>query len=191
MEPSQSDPALSDPLFAELRRRHPDVDVVLLPEFAPVPPDLPEATEGQLNALTRHVEAVLAALGARVEVTPEISLRFWHEQRNPLVRRWTVKSLLPVAPTEEPVDLDAVADPGAPEVPPASVDLLKSVGDALLALGWDARASVEAPPRIRALAGPVELVATAVPAGVGVVAATTPQYAAPEAFEAALEAVAS
>ena len=57
------DPALADPMMRELRERHPEVDVVLLPPVAPL--DEPSATAAQCLARTRHADRVLATrLGA-------------------------------------------------------------------------------------------------------------------------------
>lgn len=193
MEPRQGDPALSDPLFAELRRRHPDVDIVMLPAAPPVPDDAPVATEGQLLALTRHVEAVLDAVSARVGVAPQVSARFWHEQATPLLRTWTVKAVLPLDETV----LDDAAGPddetgpgdGADAGHEAGLALLRQVGDTLLALGWEAKAATD-PPRLRAVAGPVEVTARIGTAGVVLVLETIPQHAAAETFTSVREEVA-
>ena len=159
-----SDPALADPMFRELRRRHPDVDVVLLP--APDPAAHPPlAGPGQVRALRAHMDAVLGAVGGRLGLEPEEPVRLWWPQAHPLCHRRVVRS--------------AFRDEGRR----TPVELLRETADALVALGWDTRPSADRSPRLRAVAGPVELVARATPDALAVRLTSEPLWAADETLE--------
>lgn len=159
-----SDPALADPMFHELRRRHPDVDVVLLP--APEPDSHPPlASTGQVRALRAHVDAVLATLSRRLGVQPRESLGLWWQQAHPLAHRRVVR---------------AAFVSGSPDRPPS--DLLRTVADELVALGWETRPAADGSPRVRAVADPVEVVAEATGSALAVRLTSTPLWVAPQAL---------
>lgn len=166
VDPSK-DPAPTDPMFAELRRRHPDVEVVLLP--SPTPADHPPlAGPGQVRALRSHVDAVLAALSTDLGLDADRTVRLWWQQAHPLCHRRVVRA--------------GFTDETGGRAP---VDLLRAAGDALVALGWDARPAADGSPRLRAVAGPVEVVAEATPVALAVRLTSEPVWAAPEALEGA------
>lgn len=137
------DPALADPFFRPLRLAHPDVDIVILPPPGAVGHALPPAGPGHGRALRRHATAVLDALGSRVGRQPSDVRSYWWTQAHPGVRRWVLTA--------------SFSELG----PGGGVALLRRVGDTLLALGWDARPAAGGRPRLRAVAGPLELVASA------------------------------
>lgn len=154
-----SDPALDDPLFAPLRARHPDVDIVLLPSRAPTSasehPE-PEASWGQLLITQRHAAAVLDALASEVGSSISTDSAVWWTQDDPGVHRWVVRAHV------EGVDGSQ-----------AALEVLRRLGNALARLGWDTRPARTGAPRIRALTGPVELVAAL--SGPGIVLTLTSQ----------------
>lgn len=158
-----SDPALTDPMYGELRRRHPDVDLVVLPSATP-DDHPPLAGPGQVRALRSHVDAVLTALSGQLGLEPEGAVRLWWQQAHPLCHRRVVRAEL----------VDAAGGP--------PTQLLRRTADALVALGWDARPAADGSPRLRAVAGPVEVVAEATPTALAVRLTSEPVWAAREAL---------
>lgn len=138
---ASTDPAITDPFFRALRQRHPDVDVVMLPPQPTTPPGLPAAGVEDCLASAHHVDEVLGSLLVRLEGQPGRRLAFWWEQDHPLVRRRVAAATL-----------TGLED---------GVEALRRLGDALLELGWDTRPVGDDPPRLRAVAGPVEVRASA------------------------------
>lgn len=135
------DPALTDPMMRELRERHPDVDIVLLP---PVPPlDEPVATAAQCHARTRHADRVLAALSERIDREPTARADYWWGQAHPESRRWVTAA-----------SYGDLGDEGA-------VPLLRRLANTLVHLGWEPRPAADGSPRVRGVAGPFELIAGA------------------------------
>lgn len=136
-----SDPARDDPFLHALRHRHPDVDVMLLPSASEEATALPPAGPDTCRSVQRHADAVLATLAGRLDLEPGGRVDFWWQQRHPLVRRWVTRT-----------DFRGPAGRGT--------ELLRTLGQALLDLGWDARPVGDDPPRLRAVAGSVDLIGT-------------------------------
>lgn len=136
------DQVAADPMMRTLRERHPDVNIVLLP---PVEPLLDEAsaTPAQCHALQRHADTVLATLSASVEREPSTRVDYWWSQSHPEVRRWVTAA--------------TYADLGAD----GAIPLLRTLGNLLVRLGWEPRPAADGSPRIRGVAGPFELIASA------------------------------
>lgn len=153
------DPALADPFFRPLRLAHPDVDIVLLPPPGAVGPGLAPAGPGQVRALRRHAAAVLDALVSRLGRDASDVGGYWWTQAHPDVHRWVLTA--------------SFADLG----PGGGVALLRRIGDTLLDLGWDARPAADGRPRLRGVAGPVELVASAYDDAVAVTITTDAVHA--------------
>lgn len=137
-----SDPALDDPFFAELRRKHPDVDIVLLPPPDTSPPAGPPHTIGQANATRRHATAVSAALWSRVGRTPTASVGLWWQQASPYLHRYVANSA--VSGLDE-----AETDP-----------LVSEIGRALLDLGWRPEPSPADQPSLMARVGTLDIKVT-------------------------------
>lgn len=135
------DPALADPMLHEVRRRHPDVDIVLLPPSAPL--DEPSATAAQCHARMQHADRVLATLSERLDHEPTARVDYWWSQAHPEVRRWVT-----AASYGQPGDGGAVP-------------LLRRLANILVHLGWEPRPAADGSPRVRGVAGPFELVAEA------------------------------
>jgi hypothetical protein len=161
------DPALADPFFRPLRLAHPDVDIVLLPPPVPVDRGVPVASPGQVRALQRHATAVLDALASRVGREASDVRGYWWTQAHPEVHRWVLTASF------------TGLDPGG------GVALLRHIGDALLELGWEARPAADGRPRLRAVAGPVELVASAYDDAVSVTITTDAVHAPADVLEVA------
>lgn len=162
---TSSDPALDDPLFRELRRRHPDVDIALLPPQQTTPPPLPQAAEGACRAVQQHSRAVLASVAAQLGLEAGSRVDFWWQQRHPLVHRWASRT-----------DFPRLGGHG--------VESLRTLGNILLDLGWDARPVGDDPPRLRAVAGSFELIATGRPDVLTVEVLSEPLHLTPDVLAA-------
>jgi hypothetical protein len=136
------DQVAADPMMRVLRERHPDVSIVLLPPDEPIL-DQPSATPAQCRALQKHADAVLATLSLNVEHEPSTRVDYWWSQSHPEVRRWVTAASF--------ADL---GDDGA-------IPLLRTLGNLLVRLGWEPRPAADGSPRIRGIAGPFELIASA------------------------------
>lgn len=105
-----ADPAATDPFWAPVRRRHPDVDIVLLPAEQPAEPDPalpdpepePEPAEPiDPDELARDAEAALAALWAQAvgESDPTEQQSHWLSGERPGTLRheatWTLEGTTP------------------------------------------------------------------------------------------------
>ena len=77
---------MTDPFFAALRERRPDVDIVILPPADP-PEPLPEATSDELSRSARVVDATVAAIAARMPEPTSDGPR-WEPYNSENVRRW-------------------------------------------------------------------------------------------------------
>lgn len=139
---SPEDPVTADPMMRILRERHPDVNIVLLPPVEPIL-DRPSATPAQCLAFQKHAATVLATLSLNVGHEPSTRVDYWWSQGHPEVRRWVTKASY--------ADL---GDDGA-------IPLLKTLGNLLARLGWEPRPAADGSPRIRGVAGPFELIASA------------------------------
>lgn len=132
----------ADPMMRTLRERHPDVNIVLLPPVEPIT-DLPSATPAQCRALQQHADTVLATLSVNVEREPSTRVDYWWSQDHPEVRRWVTAA-----------SYDDLGDRALPT--------LRAVGNLLVRLGWEPRPAADGSPRMRGVAGPFELIASAV-----------------------------
>lgn len=136
------DPVTADPMMQIVRERHPDVNIVLLPPVEPIL-DRPSATPAQCRALQRHADTVLATISLNVEHEPATRVDYWWSQSHPEVRRWVTAA-----------SYAELGDDGA-------VALLRELGNLLVRLGWEPRPAADGSPRIRGVAGPFELIASA------------------------------
>jgi hypothetical protein len=135
------DPALADPMMRELRERHPDVDIVLLPPVAPLTE--PSATRAQCVARMQHAGRVLATLSERLDREPTARTDYWWSQKHPEVRRWVTAA-----------SFGDLGDEGA-------VPFLRRLANTLVHLGWEPRPAADGSPKVRGVAGPFELIARA------------------------------
>lgn len=140
-----------------LRERHPDVNIVLLPPVEPIP-DQPSATPAQCRAVQKHADTVLATLSLNVEHEPSTRVDYWWSQSHPEVRRWVTAA-----------SYAGLGDQGA-------VPLLRTLGNLLARLGWEPRPAADGSPRIRGVAGPFELIASADGDAVSVSITSDPLY---------------
>ena len=132
----------ADPMMRIVHERHPDVNIVLLPAVEPIT-DQPSATPAQCRAIQKHADTVLATLSLDAGHEPSTRVDYWWSQSHPEVRRWVTAASY--------ADL---GDGGA-------IRLLKDLGNVLARLGWDPRPAADGSPRIRGVAGPFELIASA------------------------------
>lgn len=132
----------ADPMMRTLRERHPDVNIVLLPPVEPIL-DRPSATPAQCRALQQHADTVLATLSRDVGHEPSTRVDHWWSQSHPEVRRWVTAA--------------SYTDLGDGALP-----ILRSLGNLLVRLGWEPRPAADGSPRLRGVAGPFELIASAV-----------------------------
>ncbi|EON24332.1 ADP-heptose:LPS heptosyltransferase-like protein [Nocardioides sp. CF8] len=132
----------ADPMMRTLRERHPDVNIVLLPPVGPIV-DRPSATPAQCRALQQHADTVLATLSRDVGHEPSTRVDYWWSQSHPEVRRWVTAA--------------SYTDLGDGALP-----ILRSLGNLLVRLGWEPRPAADGSPRLRGVAGPFELIASAV-----------------------------
>lgn len=143
-------------MMRTLRERHPDVNIVLLPLVEPIV-DQPSATPAQCRALQQHADTVLATLSINVQREPSTRVDYWWSQNHPEVRRWVTAA--------------SYADLGDGALP-----MLRSVGNLLARLGWEPRPAADGSPRMRGVAGPFELIASAVGDTVSINITSDPLY---------------
>jgi hypothetical protein len=137
---------VGDPFFDAVRRRHPDVDLVLLP---PEQPSLPEA-DGGIDpdaALTRLREVAERLLTPVTGLPPDVAFRFGADEGRV---RATARS---VARTDA-ADGDAAGDAAGDEDPLAVLEA------ALLAGGWAVRRTPGVVARLDAALDDLDLTAT-------------------------------
>lgn len=77
---------MTDPFFAALRERRPDVDIVILPPADP-PEPLPEATPDDLSRSAQVVDATVTAIAERMP-EPISDGPSWEAYNSENVRRW-------------------------------------------------------------------------------------------------------
>jgi len=164
MDPAEY-PVAADPMMRILRERHPDVNIVLLPPVEPIV-DRPSATSAQCRAVQHHADTVLATLSLNVEREPSTRADYWWSQSHPEVRRWVTAASY--------ADL---GDEGA-------LSLLRTLGNLLAHLGWEPRPAADGSPRIRGVAGPFELIASAAGDAVSVNITSDPLYISAELHDA-------
>lgn len=136
METPPTDPTLVDPMFRELRQRHPEVDIVLLPPQAPVAePPVPAADADQRGALAdsleRHVDDLVARLSREPAWTAEQRAGRW------ITDEWGCTCY------ETAVEVTGLTGGD-------NITLLRATGNALVGLGWQARPVPGDRPRITA-----------------------------------------
>ena len=120
IEPGDPDPTLDDPMLRVLRERHPEVDVVVLPQPAPVP-ELPELGHAQRAPFAADLERLLDDLLGRLPGAASVSRDGrWHTDE------WDQSWYECVAVAGGLTEGD-------------NVRLLRSTGNALVGLGWQAR----------------------------------------------------
>ena len=131
-----TDPTLVDPLFRELRHRHPEVDIVLLPQqVPPTEPAVPAATPEEQGALAEGLDRHLDDLVARLSREPA-----WASEHR--AGRWITDEWGHTC-YESAVEVTELADG-------ANVALLRATGNALVGLGWQARPVPGDRPRLTA-----------------------------------------
>lgn len=141
-----------EPLLRQVRDRHPDVDIVVLPPEDPIPPDTPPLTVGQARTLVADVRAALDDLFRRIGQEPAATADTWPAGSRAEVRRFQVRA-----------SVRDLVDP---------VEVLRDIGDTLLASGWRAVPTGDAPPELEARRGPLRLRATAYERSVDVLVRT-------------------
>ncbi len=151
------DVVAADPMMGVLRERHPDVNIVLLPAVEPIL-DQPRATPAQCRALQQHSATVLDTLSRSLGHEPSTRADYWWSQAHPEVRRW-VASI-------------SYANLG----PAGGVTLLRDVANLLIQLGWEPRAATDGSPKLRGVAGPFELIASAADDAVSLTLTSDPLY---------------
>lgn len=121
IEPGPPDPTLDDPMLRVLRERHPEVDIVVLPQTVPAPV-APELASGERDAVAAGADRLVDDLIARLDLGGRTATRDggWHTDE------WDQSWYEAVA---------VVGDLGTGE----NVALLRSTGNALIGLGWQAR----------------------------------------------------
>ncbi|MEO5665978.1 MAG: hypothetical protein ABIR39_22135 [Nocardioides sp.] len=150
------DPVAADPMMRTLRERHPDVNIVLLPPVEPIL-DQPSATAAQCRALQKHADTVLATLSLNVEREPSTRVDYWWSQHHPEVRRWVTAA-------------------GFTDLGDDALPMIRDVGNLLVRLGWEPRPAADGSTRLRGVAGPFELIASAVGDAVSITITSDPLY---------------
>ena len=147
MTASAPDPALADPMLRVLRERHPEVDIVVLPQTAPAP-RAPDLTSAQRGALAGDVERSLDDLLDRLATHPAAGQvrrdATWHTDE--WDQTW-YECVAVVGPLGEGDNLA----------------LLRATGRALVGLGWRARPVPGDRPRLEARRGALFAAATVRP----------------------------
>ena len=121
IEPGPPDPTLDDPMLRVLRERHPEVDVVVLPQQAP-PSVVPELAADGREGVAADADRLVDDLVARLDLGERTAARDgrWHTDE------WDQSWYEAVAVVG---DLDTGEN----------IALLRSTGNALVGLGWQAR----------------------------------------------------
>lgn len=147
MTASAPDPALADPMLRVLRERHPEVDIVVLPQTAPAP-RAPDLTSEQRATLAGDVERSLDDLLDRLAAHPAAGQvrrdATWHSDE------W------------DQTWYECVAVVG-PLGTGDNMALLRATGRALVGLGWRARPVPGGRPRLEARRGGLSAAATVRP----------------------------
>lgn len=134
IEPGAPDPILDDPMLRVLRERHPEVDIVVLPQTAPAL-QAPDLTLAQRASLAADLDRSLDDLVSRLPIDPDAEFvtrdSTWHTDE------W------------DQTWLECVAIVG-PLQDGANISLLRATGRALVDLGWQARPVPGDRPRLAA-----------------------------------------
>src|SRR4051794_32551199 len=126
---------MTDPFFAVLRERRPDIDIVVLPPVRPV--SLERATPAEVTGSAEVVDATVAAIDARLP-KPEVDGPHWETFGKGLVRRRAALSAQTAA----------------------GGTILQTLEQAFAEAGWRSRLEVKAFHRWTAGRGDVDVVAT-------------------------------
>jgi len=135
-EPGAPDPLLDNPMLRVLRERHPEVDIVVLPQPVPAAePDVAPLGREQRDADANAIERLVDDLVARLSREPAWTgaQRFGHWRTN----GWGQVSYGTAA------EVGGLADG-------ANIALLRAAGHALEGHGWDAEPVAGDRPRISA-----------------------------------------
>jgi len=135
-EPGAPDPVLDDPMLRVLRERHPEVDIVVLPQPVPATePDVAPLGRKQRDADADGIERLVDNLVARLSREPDWTgaQRFGQWRTN----EWGQVSY------DTAVEVGGLADG-------ANVALLRAAGRALVGHGWEAEPVAGHRPRISA-----------------------------------------
>ena len=119
--PTPRDPTPNDPMLRVLRERHPEVDVVVLPQQAPAPL-APELGADEREVLAADVERLVDDLLERLTIGERRVTRDGRWHTDEWDQSWY-----------EGVAVVGDLDPGD------NVTLLRATGNALVGLGWQAR----------------------------------------------------
>lgn len=121
--PGAPDPLQADPMLRVLRERHPEVDIVVLPQGAPAreaPEVDPPGRDALAGDLERDLGDLLERLGSDAPLRSVQRDRRWHTDE------WDQTWYEAVAVVDDLAQGDNVA-------------LLRATGQALVDLGWQAR----------------------------------------------------
>lgn len=120
IEPGVPDPILSNPMLRVVRQRHPEVDIVVLPQPVPVP-EIPELGPARREALGADLERLLDDLLGRLPGAGPVKRDGrWHTDE------WDQSWYECVAVVGGLAEGD-------------NITLLRTTGNALVGLGWQAR----------------------------------------------------
>ncbi len=159
-----------EPFFRVLHEQHPDVDLVILPPIDSPDPDQPLASADDVRraaAATRSAFAeILQAVGHH---EPDSCHEAWRFEDSPVARRLLIRTAIRELPHD------------------AAVPLLREIGDALLARGWDARGVSSSRPELLASDGRHLLGAEVVAGSVDLWIQSSLVLAAPETIDAVRE----
>ena len=169
MPADDAQPLARDPFLRAFHARHPDVDLVVLPPDPEATDDEPPLTADDLPALAAAVrdayDELATALGRDRDEGADAVTAGWHRDsrsglwRHDLRAQWRVPH-------------------------PHAGLVLRSLGETLLARGWEAGPRSTSTPSLEAVRDPVRLVARAQPVGVRLVLATRPRRLGDDAEQA-------
>lgn len=144
------DAVARDPLLGVLHRRHPDVDIVVLPPQRPPVAPPRAASLDEVVAMAERCERALEELTAGHRTGPVTSL--WWRQGTDGAHRRVVRTVLggPVEPLADPVGV------------------LVEAAERLSDDGWRVRRRLDPRPCVRATRGPLTARVDAFPGAVGV-----------------------
>lgn len=158
-----------EPFFRVLRDRHPDVDLVILPPIEAAP-DQALAPVDEVVAVARAARAALDELLAAIgQPQPDARHDGWRAADSPFVHTYVVRAAL-----------RGIAEGEA-------VPVLRTIGDTLLAQGWDARQALDRAAGIVAGDGRHVIEAEVVATSIDLRLESRPLVAAIATFEAADE----
>ena len=135
-EPGAPDPVLDNPMLRVLRERHPEVDIVVLPQPVPAAEhDVDSMGRAQRDADADSIERLVDDLVARLSREPA-----WTGAER--FGQWRTNELGQVS-YDTAVEVGGLADG-------ANITLLRAAGHALEGHGWDAEPVAGDRPRISA-----------------------------------------